>query len=126
MTSAAEVWSAAVTVQLIASLGLVLVALVGAATPVWRRLGRIKAAAEATHAEAAQAREQVANDHDTNLRDDMDAVGKTARKALEVSEEARDLAREGRDLAVSNQAAFLALAAEVRHLGERRRRRRWL
>ncbi len=107
----------AIVVEVIRQGGTVLVALLGlvgvVGVPTWRRLGKIKRAAEATHREAITAREQVKNDHGTNLRDDVD-------RALEGVAHARKMSQ-------SNQAAIVALAAEVKHLtaGCARRRSWW-
>ncbi len=112
----------AVVVEVIRQGGTVLVALLGlvgvVGVPTWRRLGKIKRAAEATHREAITAREQVKNDHGTNLRDDVDAVIRTV----------YDLERQQ----AATHNAVGAVALEVRKLSEqleghgRHRRRRRL
>lgn len=94
----------AVVVELVRQAGAVVVAVVGllgiVGVPVWRRLGKIKAAAEAT-------RHQTQNDHDTNLRDDVDACIRMAH---------------------ANTQAIGAVAVELKRLSQKlegRTRRRW-
>lgn len=115
-------WTALLT-EGIKGAAAVLVATIGVGWPVWRRLGRIKGTAEETRQVAEQAREQVKNDHGTNLRDDVDQLDG---KVVQLGDEMKAV-RKASDL---NREWIGSLAGEVRRLTEaierdRRPRRVW-
>lgn len=112
-----EFWQA-VLVESIKGAAAVSVAVVGVGIPAWRRLGRIKTAAEQTKVVAEQAREQVKNDHGSNLRDDLDDLHDDVRELRGYAAENRKAAREAAELGVANQQAIGAVAVEVKKLVE--------
>jgi arginine/lysine/ornithine decarboxylase len=112
-----EFWQA-VLVESITGAAAVAVAVATVGIPAWRRLGRIKADAAATRAVATQARDQVKNDHGTNLRDDLDGVHASVRELHRYASQNREAAAAAaRDAAAAVQASG-SVAVELRRLGE--------
>jgi hypothetical protein len=88
-----EFWQA-VIVESIKATATVLVAVATVGLPLLRRLRRVRDDAAAGRHAAEQARDQVQNDHDTNLRDDVDQLtGKVAANTHAIGAVAVELRR---------------------------------
>jgi hypothetical protein len=112
-----EFWQA-VLVESIKGAAAVAVAVATVGIPAWRRLGRIKADAAATRAVATQARDQVKNDHSTNLRDDLDALHSDVRELRGYATKNRDAAASAARAAEAAVQASGSVAVELRRLAE--------
>jgi hypothetical protein len=126
----ADFWQA-VIVEGIKAAAAIMVAVLGLGYPVLRRLRKLNATADETRTAAVQAREQVKNDHGSNLRDDVDDLHDDVRTLHRYASENRTAAQTAAEMATANQQAIGAVAVEVRRLAEAfersggRRRRRW-
>jgi HAMP domain-containing protein len=112
-----EAWQV-VIVESIKAVSVVLVAVVTVGLPLLRRLRRVRDDVAAGRHAAEQTREQVQNDHSTNLRDDVDDLAGKVDAVVRT--------------AASNTQAIGAVALEVRKLVDvveridrRESRRRW-
>jgi hypothetical protein len=126
----ADFWQA-VIVEGIKAAAAIMVAVLGLGYPVLRRLRKLNATADETRTAAVQAREQVKNDHGSNLRDDVDDLHDDVRTLHRYASENRAAAQTAAEMATANQQAIGAVAVELRRLAEAveraggRRRRRW-
>lgn len=113
----ADFWQA-VIVEGIKAAAAILVAVVGVGVPILRRLRRVRDDASAGRHAAEQAREQVKNDHGTNLRDDVDDLHSDVRELRGYAKQNREsAAAAARDAAAAVQASG-AVAVELRRLAE--------